>query len=102
MESIAAAPVGKTVADHGEGVPHDFVPHLFERFTRATTGSAVTQKGTGLGLYIVWQLAHVNRARVTYQDNRPSGARFVLHLAAAPADEQPPGAARRATPAGSR
>ncbi|HLL67332.1 MAG TPA: PAS domain S-box protein [Micromonosporaceae bacterium] len=76
-----------TVADHGDGVPEDFVPHLFERFTRANTGRAVAQKGTGLGLYIVAQLAHANHATVTYRRNRPSGGCFTVHVPAAePAD----------------
>jgi PAS domain S-box-containing protein len=81
-----------TVADHGEGVPDDFVPHLFERFTRATTGVTVTQKGTGLGLYIVAQLAHANHATVSYQPNQPSGARFTLRLIAAQYAERDEGA----------
>jgi PAS domain S-box-containing protein len=72
--------VDVTVADHGEGVPDDFVPHLFERFTRAGTGTAVTKSGTGLGLYIVAQLARTNHATITYEPNQPAGARFTLHL----------------------
>lgn len=78
--SAADDAVDVTVADHGEGVPEDFVPRLFERFTRATTGIAVTQKGTGLGLYIVAQLAHANQADVSYRRNEPGGASFTLHL----------------------
>jgi signal transduction histidine kinase len=70
------------VLDSGEGVPDDFVPHLFDRFTRASTGNASAQKGTGLGLYIVRQLALANGGTITYQRRKPTGACFVLSLPA--------------------
>jgi PAS domain S-box-containing protein len=81
--------VDVTVADHGEGVPEDFVAHLFERFTRAGTGAAVTKKGTGLGLYIVDQLAQANNAHISYQPNHPTGSCFTLRLSTAPPPADP-------------
>ena len=51
------------VVDHGAGVPEEFVPHLFDRFTRATTGVAARQSGSGFGLYIVGRLAEANGCR---------------------------------------
>ncbi len=76
-----------TVADHGEGVPDNFIPHLFERFARATTGAAMAKKGTGLGLYIVEQLAQANHAHISYQANQPNGSRFTLRLRSVPPTE---------------
>jgi PAS domain S-box-containing protein len=66
------------VTDHGEGVPDEFVPHLFERFSRADTGVATTAAGTGLGLYLVRQLANAGGLSIAYQPTRPSGATFVI------------------------
>jgi PAS domain S-box-containing protein len=66
------------VTDSGEGVPDAFVPHLFERFTRADTGVAVTKRGTGLGLYLVRQLAEAGGITVSYRRHRPHGSTFVL------------------------
>jgi PAS domain S-box-containing protein len=83
-----------TIADHGEGVPEEFVPHLFERFARATTGTAVTKKGSGLGLYIVQQLAQANHSRVRYEQNQPSGSCFTLQLSPAQGSSARTGAAR--------
>ncbi|MEU4622595.1 PAS domain S-box protein [Actinoplanes sp. NPDC023801] len=77
------------VSDHGEGVPAAFVPHLFERFTRAETGVATTKPGTGLGLYLVARLARASGATITYQPNRPRGAMFVLSLPCTPAQATP-------------
>lgn len=73
------------VSDNGEGVPPEFVPHLFERFTRAGSGVAPTRTGTGLGLYIVRELVEANGGTIRYEPNRPSGSRFVVELPADPA-----------------
>lgn len=64
------------VVDHGSGVPEDFVPRLFERFTRASTSGG----GTGLGLAIVAGLAQMNGGAVRYEPNVPHGSRFMLEL----------------------
>jgi PAS domain S-box-containing protein len=68
------------VTDHGEGVPAGFVPHLFDRFARADSGVAVTAKGTGLGLYLVRQLANAGGLDVSYQPNQPTGATFTVSV----------------------
>jgi len=51
------------VVDSGQGIPPEFVPHVFEPFAQETGG----QKGLGLGLAIVRQLvdAHAGRISVT-------------------------------------
>ncbi|TQS40223.1 sensor histidine kinase [Cryptosporangium phraense] len=74
------------VCDHGEGVPPEFVPQLFDRFSRAETGVATTKRGTGLGLYIVRTLADAGRIGLGYRPNRPTGACFVVELAASSPD----------------
>ena len=68
------------VVDHGEGVPEEFAPRLFERFTRAGTGVATHTPGSGFGLYIVSRLAEANGGSITYRDNEPTGARFTVDL----------------------
>ncbi|GAA1038701.1 hypothetical protein GCM10009557_55430 [Virgisporangium ochraceum] len=73
------------VSDSGEGVPPEFVPHLFERFSRAASGVAPTRTGTGLGLYIVRELVEANGGTIRYEPNRPTGSRFVVELPADPA-----------------
>jgi signal transduction histidine kinase len=68
------------VADEGEGVPEAFVAHLFDRFARADTGVATTAPGTGLGLYLVRQLARAGALDVSYQPNEPHGAAFLIAI----------------------
>ncbi|SDS34636.1 sensor histidine kinase [Actinoplanes derwentensis] len=73
-----------SVYDYGEGVPDEFVPHLFERFARATAGIATRRPGTGLGLYLVRRLAETNGGTLTYRHHKPQGACFTLTLRLAP------------------
>jgi signal transduction histidine kinase len=68
------------VLDSGEGVPPDFAPHLFERFSRAETGVAAMKKGTGFGLYIVRRLVEVNNGRIEYRPAPSGGSCFTVTL----------------------
>jgi signal transduction histidine kinase len=71
------------VGDHGPGFPTDFLPHAFDRFTRADT--ARTTGGTGLGLAIVDTLAQRNHSTVTAHNRPAGGAEITIRLAAASA-----------------
>jgi hypothetical protein len=77
------------VRDHGPGVPDDFVPLLFDRFTRASGAAGL---GAGLGLFIVDQLARANGGAIRYEPRGPRGARFLLEveLATSEADRSQP------------
>ncbi|WP_298459888.1 MASE4 domain-containing protein [uncultured Cellulomonas sp.] len=66
------------VTDSGDGVPAHFVPHLFERFSRADT---VGVSGTGLGLSIVRDLARAHGGDARYD---VASASFLVTLPGAP------------------
>lgn len=71
--------VDVTVSDGGLGVPEEFVPHLFDRFTRGP-GQRST-RGTGLGLYIAGRLAEANHGTLRYRAGPEGrGAVFTLTL----------------------
>src|SRR6266516_2643213 len=59
-----------SVADHGEGVPADVRPRLFERFERG-----VDAPGSGLGLVIARAYARAHGGDLVY-DDAGGGARF--------------------------
>jgi signal transduction histidine kinase len=78
----ADAGIDIEICDTGEGVPAEFVPRLFDRFTRASTGIAVEKQGTGFGLYIVRQLTEVNGGTIAYRPGEPAGACFTVSFPA--------------------
>jgi signal transduction histidine kinase len=65
------------VEDRGDGVPPQFVPELFERFTR---GGGERVGGAGLGLAIARSYARAHDGDLVYEDADPHGARFQLVL----------------------
>lgn len=68
------------ISDSGPGVPDEFVPDLFDRFSRSEEARAGRQKGTGLGLYISKSLMEANEADISYEPTPGGGATFVLRL----------------------
>jgi two-component system, OmpR family, sensor kinase len=79
--SAADAHVELHVRDEGPGLPIDFLPHAFERFSRARRGR--TGQGSGLGLAIVEliALAHGGHGSLTNRTDGP-GADAWLRLPA--------------------
>jgi signal transduction histidine kinase len=71
------------VEDRGEGVPPEFVPHLFERFSRSAESRRSGTPGAGLGLSIAAAYAEAIGGRLGYEPAEPNGARFTLTLPAA-------------------
>jgi signal transduction histidine kinase len=69
------------VEDRGTGVPPEFVPDLFERFTRGDE-SRQRAGGSGLGLAIARSYAVAHRGDLIYERAEPHGARFQLILPA--------------------
>jgi signal transduction histidine kinase len=68
-----------SVEDCGRGVSPEFVPNLFERFTRSE-GSRASATGTGLGLAIARSYARAHGGDLVYEDAEPHGARFNIVL----------------------
>jgi len=82
------------VRDHGPGLPPDFLPKAFQRFSRPDT--ARTGGGTGLGLAIVAAIAH-RHAGTAHATNHPDGGADVslqLPLQPAPPTRSSPTNAR--------
>ena len=67
------------VEDSGSGVNPEFVPQLFERFTRSEASREAVQ-GAGLGLSIAQLFARAHGGDLMYTSPRASGARFELVL----------------------
>mgnify|MGYP002778053325 CR=1 FL=1 len=69
------------VADDGEGIAPEFLPHVFERFRQADGTNTRIHGGLGLGLAIVAQLVELHGGSVRAHSDGPGrGARFVVRL----------------------
>lgn len=73
-----------TVADTGEGISAEHLPHVFERFYRADAARDRSRGGSGIGLAIVRAIVTEHGGRVTAHSGGPgTGANFVVILPAA-------------------
>jgi PAS domain S-box-containing protein len=71
-----------TVSDHGPGVPDELRDRLFQRFA-----SGAAPSGTGLGLYLVRELARAHGGDATYGRDEAGLPCFTVSLPAARADD---------------
>ena len=70
-----------SVADTGEGISPDFLPHLFERFSQADGSAKRKHRGLGLGLSIVKNLVEMHGGTVRANSRgQGQGATFIVHL----------------------
>jgi signal transduction histidine kinase/ActR/RegA family two-component response regulator len=69
------------VRDSGEGISAEFLPHIFEKFRQADSGSARRFAGLGLGLAITRQLVESHGGSITvHSEGRGKGAMFTVRL----------------------
>jgi signal transduction histidine kinase len=71
------------VTDNGIGIPDAFLPHVFDRFRQADTGSSRRHGGLGLGLSIVRSLVELHGGTIdAHSDGEGKGASFTVRLPA--------------------
>jgi signal transduction histidine kinase len=69
------------ISDNGRGIPGRFRRHIFKRFERLGLELERERPGTGLGLYIVQNIARRLKARVRVRDNEKGpGTVFEVQL----------------------
>ncbi|WP_081236644.1 sensor histidine kinase [Streptomyces viridosporus] len=67
------------VRDHGPGIPEEVLPHVFDRFYKASA-SRPRSEGSGLGLSIALENAHIHGGEITAANSPEGGAVFTLRL----------------------
>jgi two-component system, OmpR family, sensor histidine kinase BaeS len=75
------------VADEGEGIPAEALPHLFDRFYRVSAARSHSdglgkQEGSGLGLSIAMRFAEMHHGTITVQSKVGFGSTFMVQLPA--------------------
>jgi two-component system OmpR family sensor kinase len=69
-----------TVADNGEGIAPEDLPHVFDRFWRADRSRSRAEGGAGLGLAIARSLVQAHGGRIWAQSIKGKGSTFTLSL----------------------
>ena len=81
LTEVMESHVEISVADTGEGISPDFLPHLFERFSQADGSAKRKHRGLGLGLSIVKNLVEMHGGTVRANSRgEGQGATFTIQL----------------------
>lgn len=70
------------VKDEGPGIPQEDRERVFRKFYRPQNEETRSQKGSGLGLYLVRELIELHRGTVNVASVSPSGVQFNVHFKA--------------------
>jgi signal transduction histidine kinase len=81
LDTTSGSELTLTVADTGEGLQPEFVPHLFERFRQADGSSTREAGGMGLGLAMVRHLVELHGGTVAASSaGKGLGSTFTVSL----------------------
>ncbi len=69
-----------TVRDNGIGMSEEYLPHLFEAFSRADGPAMVHTQGTGLGLTIARNIVRMMDGDISVQSEPGQGSTFTVAL----------------------
>ena len=92
INEIASTKVGYAtyrfvVEDNGIGMSEEYLPHIFEEFTREHTSTESKVAGTGLGLPIVKSLVDLMKGTINVESREGQGTKFTIVLSFKLADE---------------
>ena len=68
------------IIDNGIGMKEDFLPHIFEEFTREKTSTESKVPGVGLGLPIVKSLIDMMNGTIQVESKLNKGTKFTVEL----------------------
>lgn len=68
------------ITDTGIGISEDEAEHIFDKFTRGSNEMIAESSGSGIGLYLVKQIAELHKGRIIAKSIKPNGSAFTLTL----------------------
>lgn len=69
-----------SIQDNGIGIPAEEIPKLFKPFIQINGNDPAQSEGTGLGLTISQNFAHMMGGHINVDSKHGQGSRFTLHL----------------------
>jgi signal transduction histidine kinase len=69
-----------TIEDHGDGIPPEALPHIFDRFYRGDTSRTRNSGGTGLGLAIARAIVIKAGGTIQLTSQLGQGTTATIHL----------------------
>ncbi len=69
-----------TISDTGLGMSEEFLPHLFEEFSREQNSTEAKIEGTGLGMPIVKRLVELMQGTIEVQSQKGKGTTFIVTI----------------------
>ena len=69
-----------TISDNGPGIPDAEKKMVFKKFYRSGNEETRSQKGSGLGLYIVSELVRLQKGTIQLSASTNGGAKFQVTL----------------------
>jgi signal transduction histidine kinase len=82
--------VRMSVTDRGPGIPDEFKPHIFEKFSQADASTVRRHEGTGLGLHISKLIVEKHDGQIDFAPGIGGGTTFFFDLPAPVAGEGDP------------
>ena len=74
--------INVNVTDTGRGMTDEFIKDIFLLKTGKSNQGTMGEKGTGLGLYLVKELIHLNKGIIKVKSEFNAGSQFELLLPA--------------------
>lgn len=68
------------VADQGQGIPNDEIPHIFTKFYRSPSAKTSPIKGSGLGLYLAKYFVELHGGSIRVDSQTGLGSTFTVEL----------------------
>lgn len=78
LKEITSALIQISFTDHGQGIPENHLPYIFDRFYRVPNSSG--KAGTGLGLFISKRVIEAHHGKIWAESKINAGTRFIIQL----------------------
>lgn len=69
-----------SVNDTGRGIPREDLPYVFDRYFQTNRSEMITDSGTGIGLALSKELAHLMNGELRVESEWGNGSTFTLRL----------------------